>query len=755
MKWQIIPAMLLILALLSGMAGWAEELGQIVTPTPAAEASGDAAQSAPETTLPPAADPAERAPLYYVLMDCGYAFYGSDEFFDRSVAAQPGDPDGALLKMLEQCFTRLAPENAMLVLRGYHSEAVGSAQPAPVSDEAAVQARFAALQGAHSSDNKSSMLDAVLEALSAEIAGFAAEYDCTLVLVTGGCVNYYKGEPDSARLMQALSDVRAAGATIRAFGLAGETIEDNLSAFFNPGEYTAEQIVPTEMDDGYSAARTAMMADLAQMLAQSAGTQVVAGTPGSRESAMALLQGGSADDAVLAFYWRNAEGNRWVLWNNEELQSYLDRHDVFSVYNDCTFVVLKGVYQPNKTKLAAEQKAREQLIGDLTALSGELSEALASRMDVADGEQRFDLPAGYDAQKASVSSTNPAVLGAAAADGVLTLRPVSAGEAAVQFTVEGAEAPIEAAVCVVDSRMVWSFEDGASLTAASGQLLENGAPVSLSVSASGDLCWTIADGSGHVVSGSTIAEADAGADAAASDDHDENAAGAVSDEADEDAAGAVSAETDANESGAVSDEADANESGAVSAEADANAAESAPADGMRAELTGDGAQRTVSFTADAIGTYEVTVRVCDGGTELNCETRAFSVHRPADPMDEASLTWPYFRQQDGQRVMLTSGGAPANLADYEIAVEPAGVLEVYAFTDGAGMYLVPVGAGAARVTLTEKGVDNPAAVSMTVRVNALTANAMLWLCIAGAAVCLIALTAAIVIVIGKCARRSD
>ena len=217
----------------------------------------------------------------------------------------------------------------------------------------------------------------------------------------------------------------------------------------------------------------------------------------------------------------------------------------------------------------------------------------------------------------------------------------------------------------------------------------------------------------------------------------------------------MSAETDANESGAVSDEADANESGAVSAEADANAAESAPADGMRAELTGDGAQRTVSFTADAIGTYEVTVRVCDGGTELNCETRAFSVHRPADPMDEASLTWPYFRQQDGQRVMLTSGGAPANLADYEIAVEPAGVLEVYAFTDGAGMYLVPVGAGAARVTLTEKGVDNPAAVSMTVRVNALTANAMLWLCIAGAAVCLIALTAAIVIVIGKCARRSD
>ncbi len=731
MKWQIIPAMLLILALLSGMAGWAEELGQIVTPTPAAEASGDAAQSAPETTLPPAADPAERAPLYYVLMDCGYAFYGSDEFFDRSVAAQPGDPDGALLKMLEQCFTRLAPENAMLVLRGYHSEAVGSAQPAPVSDEAAVQARFAALQGAHSSDNKSSMLDAVLEALSAEIAGFAAEYDCTLVLVTGGCVNYYKGEPDSARLMQALSDVRAAGATIRAFGLAGATIEYNLSAFFNPGEYTAEQIVPTEMDDGYSAARTAMMADLAQMLAQSAGTQVVAGTPGSRESAMALLQGGSADDAVLAFYWENAKGNRWVLWNNEELQSYLDRHDVFSMYNDCTFVVLKGVYQPNKTKLAAEQKAREQLIGDLTALSGELSEALAPRMDVADGEQRFDLPAGYDAQKASVSSTNPAVLGAAAADGVLTLRPVSAGEAAVQFTVEGAEAPIEAAVCVVDSRMVWSFEDGASLTAASGQLLENGAPVSLSVSASGDLCWTIADGSGHVVSGSTIAE------------DDEDAAGAVSDEADEDAAGAVS------------DEADANESGAVSAEADANAAESAPADGMRAELTGDGAQRTVSFTADAIGTYEVTVRVCDGGTELNCETRAFSVHRPADPMDEASLTWPYFRQQDGQRVMLTSGGAPANLADYEIAVEPAGVLEVYAFTDGAGMYLVPVGAGAARVTLTEKGVDNPAAVSMTVRVNALTANAMLWLCIAGAAVCLIALTAAIVIVIGKCARRSD
>ena len=108
---------------------------------------------------------------------------------------------------------------------------------------------------------------------------------------------------------------------------------------------------------------------------------------------------------------------------------------------------------------------------------------------------------------------------------------------------------------------------------------------------------------------------------------------------------------------------------------------------------------------------------------------------------------------NGQRLRVTSGGEAVWADEYDIAVQPEDALEVMTAGDGA-LYLLPRKAGEASVTLTERGVENPKSAVLQVTVRPLTGQPMLWLCAAGAALCLIGLTAAIVILIGKRAQGS-
>ena len=165
-------------------------------------------------------------------------------------------------------------------------------------------------------------------------------------------------------------------------------------------------------------------------------------------------------------------------------------------------------------------------------------------------------------------------------------------------------------------------------------------------------------------------------------------------------------------------------------------------------------RKSIAAAASAMGKYRVTCEVRDGETVLRSESRTFTVHAPVDAIASAELIYPYFAEQEGQSVVLTCGGAAVNAENYTVTVEPADALSVYANADGSGLYLVANKAGDATVTVTENGVDNPASTVMNVTVKPLTSNPLLWVCGIGAVVCLMGLTAGIVILIGKCASKS-
>lgn len=175
-------------------------------------------------------------------------------------------------------------------------------------------------------------------------------------------------------------------------------------------------------------------------------------------------------------------------------------------------------------------------------------------------------------------------------------------------------------------------------------------------------------------------------------------------------------------------------------------------EGVSWVLSSDG--RSVSVSAEAVGSYEVSFRLSDAeGKQLNSQSGSLRVSHPLDPVQgPISLIAPYFKQQEGQLVALTSAGEKISLAQYNVAINPSDVLAIYYGGDGSSLYLAPERAGKAVISISEKYVNSDP-VTFEVDIAPLSSNAMIWLCGVGAVLALIALTTGVVILIGKRAGR--
>ena len=199
----------------------------------ASEPAPDASEPAPDAAepAPTAAEPAEavRTKLYVVLADCGMALYGEGQAQPHATVTAPGDPDGMLLNLAEDVLPKLVEEDAKICFYGYN-DALRSAEavaPVSVGDAAAIAAQVDALR--QLSGRQSSLLHTALDALAPSLRDWQNEYDCQLILLTGGGLHYAGADKMSGELAQnpapldqlggRIAELRAAGVTVTAYGI--------------------------------------------------------------------------------------------------------------------------------------------------------------------------------------------------------------------------------------------------------------------------------------------------------------------------------------------------------------------------------------------------------------------------------------------------------------------------------------------------------------------------------------------------------
>ena len=180
--------------------------GEIQPEAPAADpAAGETQPEAPAADpavgeTQPESAPAARQPLYIVLADCGWTLWGDGEIKENSVVSGYGDPNGSVLSLVETVLPKLMNPEAQIMVYGYNDNLRSQNGIAPVSvaDQEAIQAQVKALRGL--SGRWSSLLHTALEQLTAEIDRLGDGYDITLLIISGGAVNY----SDAANMNAAL-----------------------------------------------------------------------------------------------------------------------------------------------------------------------------------------------------------------------------------------------------------------------------------------------------------------------------------------------------------------------------------------------------------------------------------------------------------------------------------------------------------------------------------------------------------------------
>lgn len=129
------------------------------------------------------------------------------------------------------------------------------------------------------------------------------------------------------------------------------------------------------------------------------------------------------------------------------------------------------------------------------------------------------------------------------------------------------------------------------------------------------------------------------------------------------------------------------------------------------------------------------------------EERTFAVHyRLSEDARSLTMKVPYFKVQEGQNVQLTDAqGNAISLKGF--AASESALAEIYYNENGDGLFIVPKAAGAETITFTHAASGQIFTLNLTV--NSLFSDAMFWGLAAGAPVCLIGLTAMIVLLIVK------
>ena len=257
MKLRRLLAMVMALAL-AGMAAVAEDIPDSETESLFGIPMGDGSG---------------KDPLTIMLIDCGVALNG-DEPFDGSVVSQTGDPQGLTLSLAGQAGAILG--DGCLLTLGYDSEPeMFDSEPVPAADHEKVSAQAFALRGLKEEKRLfSSDAPRAIKALAERIAeaGWAETYEIHVVILTGGCVNFFTAPNgyDGAALTAGVDSLRAAGAQIRAFGF---DLSDSVPADrqitadnFAGGEYTSIPVgeggVAQALRDEYIPAVAAALAEI-------------------------------------------------------------------------------------------------------------------------------------------------------------------------------------------------------------------------------------------------------------------------------------------------------------------------------------------------------------------------------------------------------------------------------------------------------------------------------------------------------------
>lgn len=129
------------------------------------------------------------------------------------------------------------------------------------------------------------------------------------------------------------------------------------------------------------------------------------------------------------------------------------------------------------------------------------------------------------------------------------------------------------------------------------------------------------------------------------------------------------------------------------------------------------------------------------------EERTFAVHyRLSEDVKNLTLKYPCFKAQADQTVqLLDAQGNAVSLKGF--GASESALAEIYFNEDGDTLFIMPKAAGAETITLTHAASGQTVALNLTV--DSLFSDAMFWVLAAGVPVCLIGLTAMIVLLIVK------
>ena len=181
------------------------------------DGGADAAAAEPgDAALTDAADvqPAGKPALYIVLVDCGATLYGKP--FEKSVVTQSGDPEGALLSLVGTAPAALCSEDYIAVY-GYNDSLLSNGvQPVPMSDRQAIGTQVLALRSMSANNRYTSDLGTALSSLGGiiEANGLPSKYDCRLVILTGGAINFYAKDANKKQAKAKLGEIAPAVSAI-------------------------------------------------------------------------------------------------------------------------------------------------------------------------------------------------------------------------------------------------------------------------------------------------------------------------------------------------------------------------------------------------------------------------------------------------------------------------------------------------------------------------------------------------------------
>ena len=441
--------------------------GETQPEAPAADpAAGEAQPEAPAADpaageIQPEAAPAARQPLYIVLADCGWTLWGDGEIKENSVVSGYGDPDGSVLSLVETVLPKLMNPEAQIMVYGYNDSLryQNGIAPVSVADQEAIKAQVKALRGL--SGRWSSLLHTALEQLTAEIDKLGDGYDITLLIISGGAVNYSDAanmnaaldseKPPLDRVKSLLDGLRANGVAVDSYVVDLNT-SDRLKQE-HPGK-DGLLLTGDFMGEGYHAISSKdsidMMANFCDMIIDSYGNGRY-NSPNASNLKTADLSRVTSNDLVLVL----AEDGRLECYTGATIAADLtNRQNKAAEDEGVRLYSATGLI--NNIGNAVQINATDRLI---SLLDSDGNGALDATPEVNAGATVLNLT---DLAGHSFAAEDPSVFTAAvdASAGTLMLNAMKAGTTRLIITAADGSAR-QLNVTVEDYSIAWKLEDGA------------------------------------------------------------------------------------------------------------------------------------------------------------------------------------------------------------------------------------------------------------------------------------------------------